>query len=79
KIFKSKGRGLETSDLVEMVFLYADKMFTLRQEMLDIVNYLKESNLLFDVCVADALSKRLVISFLYAAVFVDEPIHLRCF
>jgi LysR family transcriptional activator of nhaA len=31
-------------------------MFTLSQEMLDIVNYRKESNLLFDVGVADALS-----------------------
>jgi hypothetical protein len=30
-------------------------MFTLSQEMLDIVNYRKESNLLFDVGVADAL------------------------
>ena len=37
-----------------------DKMFTLSQEMLDIVNYRKESNLLFDVGVADALSKRLI-------------------
>ncbi|SQJ27849.1 transcriptional activator protein NhaR [Salmonella enterica subsp. enterica] len=36
-------------------------------------------NLLFDVGVADALSKRLVSSVLDAAVVVDEPIHLRCF
>ena len=54
-------------------------MFTLSQEMLDIVNYRKESNLLFDVGVADALSKRLVSSVLNAAVVEGEPIHLRCF
>lgn len=54
-------------------------MFTLSQEMLDIVNYRKESNLLFDVGVADALSKRLVSSVLDAAVVEDEQIHLRCF
>jgi hypothetical protein len=53
-------------------------MFTLSQEMLDIVNYRKESNLLFDVGVADALSKRLVSGVLDAAV-EDEQIHLRCF
>ena len=47
--------------------------------MLDIVNYRKESNLLFDVGVADALSKRLVSSVLNAAVVEGEPIHLRCF
>lgn len=60
KLFKRKGRGIEPSELGELVFRYADKMFTLSQEMLDIVNYRKESNLLFDVGVADALSKRLV-------------------
>ncbi len=47
--------------------------------MLDIVNYRKESNLLFDVGVADALSKRLVSGVLDAAVVDNEQIHLRCF
>ena len=42
------------------------------------MNYRKESNLLFDVGVADALSKRLVSSVLNAAVVEGEPIHLRC-
>ena len=46
------------SELGQLVFRYADKMFMLSREMLDIVNYRKESNLLFDVGVADALSKR---------------------
>jgi LysR family transcriptional activator of nhaA len=54
-------------------------MFTLSQEMLDIVNYRKESHLLFDVGVADALSKQLVSGILEAAVQEGEPIHLRCF
>jgi len=54
-------------------------MFTLSQEMLDIVNYRKESHLLFDVGVADALSKRLVSGVLDAAVVENEQIHLRCF
>ncbi|EIX9120206.1 transcriptional activator NhaR [Klebsiella pneumoniae] len=79
KLFKRKGRGLEPSELGELVFRYADRMFTLSQEMLDIVNYRKESNLLFDVGVADALSKRLVSGVLDAAVVESEQIHLRCF
>ena len=79
KLFKRKGRGLEPSELGELVFRYADRMFTLSQEMLDIVNYRKESNLLFDVGVADALSKRLVSGVLDAAVVENEQIHLRCF
>ncbi|MFC0228778.1 transcriptional activator NhaR [Serratia aquatilis] len=80
KLFKRQGRGLVPSELGQLVFRYADKMFMLSQEMLDIVNYRKESNLLFDVGVADALSKRLVSQVLEAAVVVDnEQIHLRCF
>ncbi len=79
KLFKRKGRGLEPTELGELVFRYADKMFTLSQEMLDIINYRKESNLLFDVGVADALSKRLVSGILNTAVSEGEPIHLRCF
>ena len=79
KLFKRKGRGLEPSELGELVFRYADRMFTLSQEMLDIVNYRKEASVLFDVGVADALSKRRVSSVLDAVVVEDEQIHLRCF
>jgi LysR family transcriptional activator of nhaA len=79
KLFKRKGRGLEPSELGQLVFRYADRMFTLSHEMLDIVNYRKESSLLFDVGIADALSKRLVSGVLDAAVVEDEQIHLRCF
>ncbi|MCT4701850.1 transcriptional activator NhaR [Enterobacteriaceae bacterium H20N1] len=79
KLFKRKGRGLEPSELGQLVFRYADRMFTLSQEMLDIVNYRKDSSLLFDVGIADALSKRLVSGVLDAAVVEDEQIHLRCF
>lgn len=79
KLFKRQGRGLEPSELGQLVFRYADKMFQLSQEMLDIVNYRKESSLLFDVGVADVLSKRLVSQILNMAVVSEENIHLRCF
>lgn len=79
KLFKRQGRGLVPSELGQLVFRYADRMFMLSQEMLDIVNYRKESNLLFDVGVADALSKRLVSRVLETAVVAHEQIHLRCF
>ncbi|MBB6115565.1 LysR family transcriptional activator of nhaA [Rahnella inusitata] len=79
KLFKRQGRGLVPSELGQLVYRYADKMFTLSQEMLDIVNYRKESSLLFDVGVADALSKRLVSRVLEAAVPANAQIHLRCF
>jgi len=79
KLFKRQGRGLVPSELGQLVFRYADKMFAMSQEMLDIVNYRKESSLLFAVGVADALSKRLVSRVLDAAVVDNQDIHLRCF
>ena len=79
KLFKRQGRGLVPSELGQLIFRYADKMFMLSQEMLDIVNYSRESNLLFDVGVADALSKQLVSRVLETAVIDHEQIHLRCF
>lgn len=79
KLFRRQGRGLVPTELGQLVFRYADRMFMLSQEMLDIVNYRKDSHLLFDVGVADALSKRLASKVLEAAVVDDEKIHLRCF
>ncbi|MFH8133333.1 transcriptional activator NhaR [Pantoea osteomyelitidis] len=79
KLFRRQGRGLVPTELGQLVFRYADRMFMLSQEMLDIVNYRKESNLLFDVGVADALSKPLVSKVLETAVVAEEKIHLRCF
>ncbi|WP_130833959.1 transcriptional activator NhaR [[Erwinia] mediterraneensis] len=79
KLFRRQGRGLVPTELGQLVFRYADRMFMLSQEMLDIVNYRKDSHLLFDVGVADALSKRLASKVLEAAVVDEEKIHLRCF
>ncbi len=79
KLFKRQGRGLVPSELGQLIFRYADKMFTLSQEMLDIVNYRKEASILFDVGVADALSKRLVSQVLETALHDNEQILLRCF
>ncbi|WP_300000135.1 transcriptional activator NhaR [uncultured Cedecea sp.] len=79
KLFRRQGRGLVPSELGQLVFRYADRMFTLSQEMLDIVNYRKESGTLFEVGVADALSKRLISEILNVAVVEDEQIHLRCY
>lgn len=78
-LLRRQGRGVVPTELGQLVFRYADKMFSLSQEMLDIVNYRKESSLLFDVGIADALSKHLVSEVLNIAIIEDEQIHLRCF
>ncbi|ROV59581.1 transcriptional activator NhaR [Vibrio ponticus] len=79
KLTKRNGRSVEPTELGQLVFKYADRMFGLSYEMLDIVNYSQHSNILFDVGVADALSKRLVSKILMTTVPEDNSIHLRCF
>lgn len=79
KLTKRNGRSVEPTELGQLVFKYADRMFGLSYEMLDIVNYSQRSNILFDVGVADALSKRFVSRILMTTVPTDNSIHLRCF
>ncbi|MCG6407203.1 transcriptional activator NhaR [Vibrio fluvialis] len=79
KLTKRNGRSIEPTELGQLVFKYADRIFGLSYEMLDIVNYSQRNNVLFDVGVADALSKRLVSKILMTTVPDDNSIHLRCF
>ncbi|SFP26967.1 LysR family transcriptional regulator, transcriptional activator of nhaA [Enterovibrio norvegicus DSM 15893] len=79
RLTKRVGRNIEPTELGQLVYKYADKMFGLSYEMLDIVNYSQQENVLFDVGVADALSKSLVSRVLLKAVPEDNSIHLRCF
>ena len=79
KLTKRNGRNIEPTELGQLVYKYADRMFGLSYEMLDIVNYSQRANVLLDVGVADALSKRLVSKILLKAVPDDNSIHLRCF
>ncbi len=79
KLTKRNGRNIEPTELGQLIYKYADRMFGLSYEMLDIVNYSQQLNVLFDVGVADALSKRLVSKILSTIVPEDASIHLRCF
>jgi len=79
RLFKRKGRQLEATELGHLVFQYADKMFSLSYEMMDVINYRKEDQILFDVGIADALSKRLASRVLMSVIPKDGSIHLRCY
>ncbi len=79
QLMKRAGRRVEPTELGQLVYKYADRMYGLSYEMLDIVNYSQRANLLLDVGVADAISKQIVSKILSCAVPEDEHIHLRCF
>nr|WP_086940625.1 transcriptional activator NhaR [Thaumasiovibrio occultus] len=78
KLLKRNGRNVEPTELGQLVFKYSDKMFGLSYEMLDIINYSQRDNTLFEVGVADALSKRIVSRILGVGMPKGVSIHLRC-
>ncbi|WP_413111054.1 transcriptional activator NhaR [Thaumasiovibrio sp. DFM-14] len=78
KLLKRAGRNVEPTELGQLVYKYSDKMFGLSYEMLDIINYSQRENTLFEVGVADALSKRIVSRILGVGMPKEERIHLRC-
>ncbi|MFM2483185.1 transcriptional activator NhaR [Celerinatantimonas sp. YJH-8] len=77
-LFVRKGPKITPTELGQLVFKYADKMFSLSYEMLDIVNYTGQESLLFEVGVADALSKGLASKVLMSVMPDDERMQLRC-
>ena len=78
-VFKRKGRQLEPTELGELVFRYADRMFALSYEMLDVLNYRKDNSVLFEVGVADALSKALAGKVLMSVMPQDGTMQIACY
>lgn len=76
-LFIRRGPRLSPTELGQLVFKYADKMFSLSYEMLDIINYERHDGGQFDVGVADALSKPLAAKIL-ASVMPEQAHQLRC-
>ncbi|TKB49373.1 transcriptional activator NhaR [Ferrimonas sediminicola] len=79
KLFRRQGRQLVASDLGELVYRYADKMFSLSYEMLDLLNYTQDKSILFEVGSSDALSKNLASRLLLSVMPDDGSIHLCCY
>jgi LysR family transcriptional activator of nhaA len=79
KLFNRVGRNLEPTDLGHMVFGYADKIFTIGQEMMNSVHSLPtEPPLSFRVGIVDVVPKLLTRKFLLPAMDLSENIHLVC-
>lgn len=78
-LFKRVGRSLVATELGELVFRYADKMFNLSYEMLDILNYQSVGTMLFKVGIEDSLSKALASRILLSVFADDGSMKLGCF
>ncbi|HVZ17055.1 MAG TPA: transcriptional activator NhaR [Terriglobales bacterium] len=79
KLFTRSGRRLELTDTGRTVFSYAEDIFDLGQELLDVVkNRPIGRPLRFDVGVVDVMPKVVVQTLLQPALKVREPIRIVC-
>ncbi len=79
KLFNRVGRNLEPTDMGHMVFGYADKIFTIGQEMVNSVHSLpKKAALQLRVGVVDVVPKLLTRKFLLPAIKLSDTVHLVC-
>ncbi|MCG8563788.1 MAG: transcriptional activator NhaR [Desulfobacterales bacterium] len=79
KLFNRVGRSLEPTDMGHMVFGYADKIFTIGQEMVNSVHSLPaKAPLQLRVGVVDMVPKLLTRKFLLPAIKLSDTVHLVC-
>ncbi len=79
KLFNRVGRNLEPTDLGHIVFGYADKIFTIGQEMMNSVHSLQlKAPLSLRVGIVDVVPKLLTRKFLLPAMGLSDTIHLVC-
>jgi LysR family transcriptional regulator, transcriptional activator of nhaA len=79
KLFNRVGRNLEPTDLGNMVFGYADKIFTIGQEMMNSVHSLPtKMPLSLRIGIVDVVPKLLTHKFLLPAMELSENVHLVC-
>jgi len=80
KLFDRSGRTLVLTDTGQMVFCYADEIFTLGRELKDALKGRpSESRLKLKVGVPDVLPKLVVYELLRPALEMDETVHLECY
>lgn len=79
KLFNRVGRRLELNDAGRMVFDYADRIFTIGEELEEALRFRPGGRALqLRVGVADAVPKAIAYLLLESALAMDEPIRIVC-
>ena len=79
KLFTKVGRRLTLTEMGRVVFRYADEIFTLGREMVDILKGRSGGQLLrLDVGIADVVPKLVVRRLLRPALSLPQPVRLVC-
>ena len=78
-LFRRAGRNLELTDAGRRILSYAEEIFTIGDELLDVLREQKAiKSLLFRVGLADSVSKLVVYRLVEPALKLGEPVRLVC-
>ncbi|MDP2811648.1 MAG: transcriptional activator NhaR [Rhodocyclaceae bacterium] len=78
-LFRRAGRNLEPTDAGRSILSYAEEIFTIGDELLDVLRDQKAKKTLpFRVGIADSVSKSVAYRLVEPALRLDEPVRLIC-
>lgn len=79
ELFRRSGRNLELTDAGQRILSYADDIFSIGDELLDVLREQKvKKTLPFRVGIADSVSKLVTYRLLEPALKLEEPVRLIC-
>ncbi len=79
QLLKKAGRGLELTDMGRRIFSYADEIFSLGDELLDVTqNQLAKKSMPFRIGITDSVAKSVAYKIIEPVLYLDEPIRLIC-
>lgn len=79
ELFRRAGRGLELTDTGRRILSYAEEIFTLGDELMEVVkNESARTSLPFRVGIADSVPKAVTYWLVEPALRLDEPLRLIC-
>jgi LysR family transcriptional activator of nhaA len=79
QLFKKVGRGLALTDMGRRIFSYADEIFALGSELLEVTHHkLTKKSTPFKIGISDSVAKSIAYKIIEPVLHLDEPIRLIC-
>lgn len=79
QLFRKLGRGLELTDIGRRIFSYADEIFSLGNELLEVAQDQEvRKNIPFRIGITDSVPKSVAYRVIEPVLHIDEPIRLIC-
>lgn len=79
QLFRKLGRGLELTDIGRRIFSYADEIFSLGNELLEVAQDQEiRKNIPFRIGITDSVPKSVAYRVIEPVLHIDDPIRLIC-